>query len=141
MFLSILRPRERREDAVRHIFIRLRPRERSVAIQKKQHVFVFELKDWIAARLTAARNDGEESALPIARTATCSVRMQSAVYLSACVLASGVGIQSDIYLLACVIASAAWRSRNLNGLDPNKDLANLGSCFRLVLILPDAIPL
>ena len=32
-----------------------------MAIQKKQHVFVFELKDWIAARLTAARNDGEES--------------------------------------------------------------------------------
>ena len=95
-----------------------------MAIQKKQHVFVFELKDWIAARLAAARNDGEESGLPIARTATC-----------------GVGIQSGIYLLACVLASAAWRSRKLNGLDPNKDLANLGFCFRLILILPVAIPL
>ena len=85
-------------DTVRHIFARLRPRERSVAIQKKQHVFVFELKDWIAARLTAARNDGEESGLPIARTATCSV-----------------GIQSGIYLSACVLASVAWRSRTLMG--------------------------
>ena len=34
-------------------------------------MFVFELKDWIAARLTAARNDGEESGLSIARTTAC----------------------------------------------------------------------
>ena len=57
-----------RGDAARRIFIRLRPRERSVAIQKKQHVFVFELKDWIAARLAAARNDGEESGRPTGLT-------------------------------------------------------------------------